>query len=99
MGGTWFQVDLKEWRLDCTHYAMKNGGGRGLVLDNWNFEAKVKAGDSWTILRQHRSDRIYASDNSNGFGAHVFEIEKKKKEIGRAVQQECRDRSRMPSSA
>eukprot|EP00456_Euglypha_rotunda_P024199 TRINITY_DN19874_c0_g1_i2.p1 TRINITY_DN19874_c0_g1~~TRINITY_DN19874_c0_g1_i2.p1 ORF type:complete len:130 (+),score=19.35 TRINITY_DN19874_c0_g1_i2:77-466(+) len=33
------------------------------------------------------------------FQGHVFEMGTQSPEIGRAVQQECRDRSRMPSSA
>jgi len=77
VGGKWFQVDLKDWRLDPSHYAMKNGGGRGLVIRDWNFEAKCSETDPWESLREHRSDGVYADDGQGGFGLHVFELKKK----------------------
>jgi len=82
--GTWFAVDLKDYRINPTHYAMKNGGGRGLVLRDWNFEAKVNEGDAaWIVLRRHSSDSTYGSDGTNGFGLHSFPIDSPTKEFYR----------------
>jgi len=81
--GTWFAVDLKDYRINPTHYAMKNGGGRGLVLRDWNFEGKVNEADAWTVLRRHSSDSTYGSDGTNGFGLHSFPIDSPTKEFYR----------------
>jgi len=82
--GTWFMVDLKDFRCCPTSYAMKNGGGRGIVLRDWRFEVKKNdRGDDWTALRTHAGDPIYANDGSGGYGVHSFELENPKKEFFR----------------
>jgi hypothetical protein len=75
LSGTWFAVDLKQYRWRPSHYSMRNGGGRGLVLRDWTIEAKVNDSDEWEVLRRYTNDPIYANDGQNGFGLHVFPIE------------------------
>jgi len=81
--GTWFAVDLKDFRVCPTHYSMRNGGGRGLVLRDWALEAKVKETDSWTAIRRHTGDSTYGSDGKNGYGLHRFAIDPVPKEFYR----------------
>jgi len=68
---------IQDWAIDISHYAMRNGGGRGCVLSTWNFEAKVQESDAWEPLYVHTNDTTYSGDGKGGFGTHIFEIKKK----------------------
>jgi len=92
--GTYFMVDLKEFRVAITHYSMQNGGGRGIVLRDWTFDAKKKESDSWVTLRRHANDGIYANDSSGGYGIHSFDVENPKREYYRYFRVNRTDSSR-----
>eukprot|EP00456_Euglypha_rotunda_P016681 TRINITY_DN15575_c0_g1_i2.p1 TRINITY_DN15575_c0_g1~~TRINITY_DN15575_c0_g1_i2.p1 ORF type:complete len:148 (-),score=16.56 TRINITY_DN15575_c0_g1_i2:11-454(-) len=84
----WFMVDLKNLRLQPTHYTLMHYSSWDTeALRTWRFEAS-NDGRKWAMLKNHVND---AALNKKG-GTYTWQI-------GRAVQQECRDRSRMPSSA
>jgi len=50
------------------------------VLRDWNLEAKINDSDTWEVLREHKSDGVYADDGQGGFGLHVFAVTKKSTE-------------------
>jgi len=75
LNATWFAVDLLTYRWQPSHYSMKNGGGRGLVLRDWTIEGKQTDSEDWTVLRRYTNDGIYANDGQNGFGLHVFPVD------------------------
>eukprot|EP00456_Euglypha_rotunda_P035262 TRINITY_DN27172_c0_g1_i1.p1 TRINITY_DN27172_c0_g1~~TRINITY_DN27172_c0_g1_i1.p1 ORF type:complete len:117 (-),score=27.54 TRINITY_DN27172_c0_g1_i1:11-361(-) len=91
-GGSLDPTEVKKQREKEVENRSK-GGSYGFREEDIAATQAVwkKKGDHWGA--------IDTADYEKGLDADEKEREKEEKEIGRAVQQECRDRSRMPSSA
>src|SRR5204862_7757137 len=71
------------------------------IAEMQNETQKEIAGIQSATSRQNTKDQVYAQNEMLAYQQKESTADKQAShfEIGRAVQQECRDRSRMPSSA
>jgi len=64
--GSWFQIDLKKYKIQPTYYTLRDStSGGDLQLRNWVLEGS-RDSLTWTVLRDHKSDTSIATQGMTG---------------------------------
>eukprot|EP00456_Euglypha_rotunda_P056076 TRINITY_DN45960_c0_g1_i1.p1 TRINITY_DN45960_c0_g1~~TRINITY_DN45960_c0_g1_i1.p1 ORF type:complete len:119 (+),score=14.51 TRINITY_DN45960_c0_g1_i1:222-578(+) len=94
------RTDYDQLCKRLERYLSKLKGESVKISEKWAFDSKLEPGKFGSGIEQAKQtrSRLAAHQAMEDCGFHVVTLNSKQ-QIGRAVQQECRDRSRMPSSA